>query len=144
MKSAVPLGREITLLLVLAALPALLSAWLHPRRPVLSWSKPAVEQVTLAQVDSWKASVLWVDAREAGAYARGHIPGAFSLNETEWERLLHALMQAREPNHRIVVYCDSERCNASEEVALRLRRELNVEAVFVLQGGWTAWRQNQR
>jgi hypothetical protein len=38
-----------------------------------------------------------------------------------------------------VVYCSSLSCNASREVARRLRREAQLPDVFVLEGGWEAW-----
>ena len=132
--------REAVLLLLLAAVPALLTAWLHPRRPEWSWHKPEVAEVALETVKRWD-SVLWVDARESRAYAQAHVPGAISLNETEWERLLPDFMAAWQPGRRVVIYCNTEQCDASREVALRLRRELQVENLFVLKGGWTAWQQ---
>ena len=70
-----------------------------------SWTKPAIEQVDLNTVSGWTPPVLWVDAREAPAYAKEHIPGAVLLNETEWERLLPEFLQAWQPGRRVVVYC---------------------------------------
>lgn len=131
--------RDCGLLLLLAVVPALLTAWLHPKHPDWAWSRPAVEQVTLDEVSRWAAPVLWVDAREAGAYAKQHVPGAVLLNETEWNRLLPGFLAAWRPESRVVVYCNTGQCDASEVVALRLRRELNLTDVFVLKGGWSAW-----
>lgn len=138
------LPRDCAFFLLLAFVPAGLTGWLHPKKPAWSWTKPAVEQVELADVTRWSAPVLWVDAREESAYAIAHVPGAVLLNETGWERLLPGFLQAWRPGQRIVVYCNSERCNASDEVARRLKRELNPGDVFVLKGGWSAWQQNQR
>ena len=45
-------------------------------------------------------------------------------------------MGARQKN---VVYCSSLSCNASREVARRLRKEAQLSDVFVLEGGWEAW-----
>jgi len=45
---------------------------------------------------------------------------------------------------RVVVYCNSQRCDASREVAVRLRHELQIDNVFVLQGGWNAWLEAQK
>lgn len=132
--------RECGLLLLFAVVPALFTAWLHPKRPEWAWNRPAVEQVSLTDVAGWKAPVLWVDAREAGAYARQHIPGAVLLNETGWNRLLPGFLAAWRPAVRVVVYCNTQECDASQAVALRLRRELNLTKVFVLKGGWAAWR----
>jgi len=38
-----------------------------------------------------------------------------------------------------VVYCSSLNCNASREVARRLRDEAQLKNVFVLEGGWEEW-----
>jgi len=44
----------------------------------------------------------------------------------------------------VVVYCSSLSCQASQEVAEKLREEVGLQSVFVLQGGWEAWRQQHR
>jgi rhodanese-related sulfurtransferase len=129
--------RDCVLLLIVAAVPALLSFWLHPKRP--AWSKPAIAQVDLAEITRWPPPVLWVDAREASAYAKEHIPGAVLLNETEWNRLIPGFLEAWQPDAKVVIYCDTHACNASEEVALRLRRELNLANVSIMKGGWASW-----
>ncbi len=135
--------REALLLAVLAVIPALLTAWLHPKRPAWNWSPPAVTQVELEAVTRWRTTVLWVDARTSSAYAQRHVPDAISLNEAEWERLLPGFLKAWRHGAKVVVYCDSQACNSSEEVARRLRRELNLDEVFVLKGGWAAWQQSR-
>jgi len=135
-----PMLRDAGVLLLLALLPALLSAWLHPNRPAWSWHPPAVAEVDLRTVQQWHA-VLWVDARGAKDYSQQHIPGAISLNETEWERLLPEFLLAWQPGRPVVVYCNSEQCNASHEVAARLKRELNIGNIRVLKGGWAAWQE---
>jgi rhodanese-related sulfurtransferase len=133
--------RDCALLLLTAAAPAMLTFWLHPKRPVWSWTKPAVEQVNLVEIARWTGPVLWVDAREAGAYAKQHVPGAVLLNETEWNRLLPGLLEVWQPESKIVVYCNTQECDASKDVALRLKRELNLTEIHVLKGGWAAWQQ---
>ena len=40
----------------------------------------------------------------------------------------------------IVVYCSSKKCHSSEEVARRLREEVGLKTVYVLRGGWEAWK----
>lgn len=133
--------RQCGLLLLAAVIPALLTGWLHPRRPEWSWQKPAVIQVSLDEVARWQGAVLWVDARETRAYEQRHVPGAVSLNETEWNRLLPGFLEAWQPSAHIVVYCNSEQCDASQAVALRLKRELDLPEIHVLKGGWSAWQQ---
>ena len=131
--------RECALLLALAAAAALLAGWLHPKRPTWNWSKPSVAEVELSDVLRWPPPVLWVDARPAESYEKQHVPGALPLNDGDWERLLPGVIGVWQPNAKIVVYCDSQACDASQAVAVRLQRELNLRDVHVLKGGWASW-----
>lgn len=131
--------RDCGVFLLLAAIPALLSGWLHPKRPDWSWSKPGVAEVSLDEILRWSPPILWVDARTAKSYEIRHVPGALLLNEDEWEQQLPGFLAVWQPKAHIVVYCDSAVCDASQAVALRLQRELRLTDVHVLQGGWGAW-----
>ena len=51
---------------------------------------------------------------------------------------LPAVLHAWPTGKPAIVYCDSLACEASEDVAKRLR-EFGVAPVFVLKGGWQAW-----
>lgn len=130
-------------LLIAALIPALLAAALHPRRPPWSLARAEAPLVTWSQAASWPGRVLFVDARGEQAFAQRHIPGALPLREAEWETLLPAFLKAWQPGARVVVYCDNEGCDASQAVARRLRRELGIDQVFVLKGGWGAWLEAQ-
>jgi rhodanese-related sulfurtransferase len=131
--------RQSVGLLVAALVPALLAAVLHPRRPAWSRAPAEAPRVTWSEVAAWPGPVLFVDARPPAAFARRHIPGALSLSEPQWETQLPGFIRAWEPGSRVVVYCDDRACDASESVARRLRRELGIDRVFVLQGGWSTW-----
>lgn len=134
--------KQAGLIAVLALVPALLAAYLHPKVPAWSREAAGVPEVTAAQIVRWGESVLFVDARGESAYRLRHIPGAISLNEDRWNELGAAFFEKWHPDHRVVVYCD-RRCNSSHEVARRLRRELDQENVYVLKGGWEAWNEAQ-
>jgi rhodanese-related sulfurtransferase len=131
--------RQAVLLLALALVPAVLTGWLHPKRPAWSWTRPAVTELALADAERLTPPVIWLDARPDEEYAARHVPDALSLNEDRWDELLPKFMAVWQPGARVVVYCDSQRCDASREVAVRLRHELRINNVFVLQGGWKAW-----
>lgn len=126
-------------IVLLAILPALASAFLHPRRPAWSREVLAKDEITL---DSAKAipGVIWIDARSSATFQTDHIPGAFSLNEDDWNTLLLKFSVEFQPTQTLVVYCDSLECNASRAVAARLRKELGADKVFVLKGGWQSWK----
>jgi rhodanese-related sulfurtransferase len=136
--------RECLLLLVLAGVLALFSLWLNPKRPVLAWTKPGAAEVELAQVQHWTQPVLWVDARNLEAFLQQHIPSAIFLNESAWEQSLPVFLAVWRPGMKIVVYCDSQSCDASQAVAQRIERELHLSEVYVLKGGWASWRQIHR
>ena len=134
--------RDCGLILLLAAIPALLAGWLHPKRPAWSWSKPGVAEVDLSEVAHWTPPILWVDARTNAAFQLKHVPGAVLLNEGEWEQQLPGFLEVWQPSAHIVVYCDSAACDASQAVALRLQRELTITDIHVLKGGWATWLKN--
>jgi len=131
--------KQAALLMVLAMLPALLGAWLHPRRP--SWQS---DEITVTGAQALGAKAIWVDARPSAEFEKAHVPGAISLNEDAWSELLPPLLDVWSPEKTVVVYCSSLSCHTSREVANRLKDEAGLSPVFVLQGGWEAWKQVQK
>ncbi len=136
--------RQSAALLAAALVPALLEAAWHPRRPSWSLADASAPGVTWAQVAGWREPALLIDARPAADYEARHIPGALPLSGPRWEAELPPIIQAWRPGRRVVVYCDDAGCGASQEVARRLRRELGIDEVFVLNGGWGAWLKAQQ
>ena len=112
----------------------------------ISWRSaiPPSELATVAQARAWGENAIWVDARPDDEFARNHVPGALSLNEDRWNELLPQFLTAWSPGKKIVVYCSSLSCNASREIARRLRKEAQLTDVFVLEGGWEAWLKQNR
>jgi rhodanese-related sulfurtransferase len=133
------LVRQALVLVALAFLPGIGQALYF--RDKVSWQSPipASEIVTLAQARAWGRNAIWVDARPDVEFEREHIPGAVLLNEDRWSELLPQFLVTWSPEKRVVVYCSSQSCNASREVARRLRDEAQLKNVFVLQGGWEEW-----
>jgi rhodanese-related sulfurtransferase len=138
------LFRQVPLLLGLALLPAVVHALLL--RDSVSWNAPAVREgeVQLAEAQSWGDTVLWVDARPDADYEQAHIPGAVLLNEDRWNDLLPQMLGTWSPDKRVVVYCSSQSCAASHEVARRLKEEAQLPQVYVLHGGWEIWQAAQQ
>ena len=132
--------RQSLVLLGLALLPAALQAVYF--RDKVSWQTPvaASEMVTLAHVRN-SADAIWIDARPQEEFEREHVPGALLLNEDRWNELLPQVLALWAPEKRVVVYCSSESCGSSREIAHRLRKEAGLTNVFVLQGGWEAWKK---
>ena len=136
--------RAVAAIWLLAIAPALLSGWIHPRRPAWNVDTLAAGEVSLAQVRNWRTAPLWIDARPRVDYEADHIPGALLLNEDEWDGLMAGVLAKWHPPVRIVVYCDSRECQASTHVAERLREDFRMSNVFVLHGGWSAWQEGSR
>jgi rhodanese-related sulfurtransferase len=138
------LVRQALILVALAFLPGIGQAiYFHDK---VSWQSPipASEMVTLTQARAWGGNAIWVDARPDVEFERDHIPGAVLLNEDRWNDLLPRFLATWSPEKRVVVYCSSQSCNASREVARRLRDEAQLKNVFVLQGGWEEWLKSQK
>ncbi len=96
--------------------------------------------VTVREAMAWP-NVLWVDSRSAMDYQQGHFPGALHLHPSDWESGLARLFEAWEPGVPVVVYCDGQSCDASRQMADRLRADLGLEPVFWLHGGWEELRK---
>jgi len=135
------LVRQILLLLGLAFLPAIGQAFYF--RNATSWHQPPVDSglVSVAQAKGWGDAVLWVDARPEEDFARGHVPGAMLLNEDQWDAQLRTFLTAWSPERKMVVYCSRQSCSASHAVAERLRNEVGLKNVYVLEGGWEEWQK---
>jgi rhodanese-related sulfurtransferase len=135
---------QVLILAALALAPGLGEAIYF--RDKISWRSAIApsEMVNVDQARTWGGNVIWVDARPDDEFARDHVPGAMSLNEDRWNELLPQFLATWSPGKKIVVYCSSLSCNASREVARRLRKEAQLPDVFVLEGGWEAWLKKNR
>lgn len=142
MKSS--LLRQALILLALAFVPAIGEALYFRER--VSWQSPvpASEMATVAQARAWGNDTLWLDARPDDQFAHDHVPGALQLNEDRWNELLPEVLAAWSPEKKIVVYCSTQSCALSRDVARRLREEAQLKNVFVLEGGWEEWLKTKR
>ena len=127
------------MILLVALIPASLTAAFHPRRPPWSQEVLAAGEERLPTVLAWGDNVLWVDARSADDYEAEHVPGALLLNLESWDELFPKFLDQWTPEKKVVVYCSAATCELSREVAERLRTN-GISSVFVLKGGWEAWK----
>ena len=135
------LVRQVLFLLGLAFLPAIGQALYY--RGTVSWQQRPVDSaaVSVEEAKNWGGAVLWVDARAEEPFAKAHVPGALRLDEDGWDTLLPSVLAAWSPERKVVVYCSRETCNASHAVAERLRHEVQLKNIYVLEGGWEAWQK---
>ena len=130
---------QVFAIALVAIFPALVSTFFHPKRPAWTREALAKDEITLESAQAIP-NVVWIDARTSADFEREHIPGAFLLNEDEWNSLLGKFAVEFQPDQTLVIYCDSLECNASRKVAERLRKELGAEKIYLLKGGWESWK----
>jgi len=132
-------ARQVAALVCLALLPAIAQA-LYLRNKV-SWQTPVApsEMISVRDAMALGEKAIWLDARLDADFEQEHVPGAIQLNEDRFNELLPQVLQVWSPEKKVVVYCSSQACGASREVARRLRNEAGLANVFVLEGGWEAW-----
>jgi rhodanese-related sulfurtransferase len=76
---------------------------------------------------------LIIDARDAGQFAKSHIPGAINI---EWRQAL-AKRDAIPKDRPVLMYCNSGSLSAQAGFALRVAGWDNLR---ILQGGFDEWR----
>lgn len=74
-----------------------------------------------------------IDARDAGQFAKEHIPGAVNL---EWRRVL-AERDSIPADKPVLIYCNTGSLSAQAGFALRVA---GYENVRILQGGFEEWK----
>lgn len=74
-----------------------------------------------------------IDARDAGQYAKEHIPGAVNL---EWRKVL-AQRSTIPKDKPVLIYCNTGSLSAQAGFALRVA---GFENVRILQGGFSEWK----
>jgi len=82
--------------------------------------------------DEWKKMVV-IDARDAGQFAKGHIPGAINM---DWRTLL-AQRNTIPTDKPVIVYCNTGSLSAQAGFAMRVAGWENLR---ILQGGFEEWK----
>ena len=136
--------RDLAVLVLAAALPALLAAFFHPE--LRDGPVPPLKafEITAKMAIDAGANVLWVDARDPARFEEGHVPGAMCFPPRDWEERLLLLIEQWKHGMQVVIYCDRASCDLSEQLAIRLRDEGGLTDVYFLRGGWDAWKSYRR
>jgi rhodanese-related sulfurtransferase len=82
--------------------------------------------------EDWKRFHV-IDARDAGQFAKDHIPGAINL---EWRQVL-AKRASIPKDKSVLIYCNTGSLSAQAGFALRVA---GYENVRILQGGYAEWK----
>jgi rhodanese-related sulfurtransferase len=133
------LGLAVNHRLVLDAFSGRLTAAV-PAAPTGSASVAYPPLVLLEEVrELFTAGAVLLDARAAGLYAEGHLPGARSVPLAEVDVLLETLGQAVPPEVIVVTYCSGFGCTDSFDLGVRLLAA-GWRDVRVYEGGFPEWR----
>ena len=87
-------------------------------------------------------SVIFADARSAADYAAGHIQGALSLPDQEWDAWIEGFIAATDPEAVIITYCEGSQCLLSKSLAEKLI-DLGYVNTRYLVDGWGRWKANR-
>lgn len=82
--------------------------------------------------DEWPKMVV-IDARDAGQFAKSHIPGAINM---DWRQVL-AQRDSIPKDKPVLIYCNTGSLSAQAGFALRVAGWENVR---ILQGGMEEWK----
>ncbi len=82
--------------------------------------------------DEW-SKMMVIDARDAGQFAKGHIPGSVNM---DWRQVL-AQRNSIPKNKPDLIYCNTGSLSAQAGFALRVAGWENVR---ILQGGMEEWK----
>ena len=82
--------------------------------------------------DEWKKMIV-IDARDAGQFAKGHIPGAINM---DWRQVL-AKRHTIPKDKPVLIYCNTGSLSAQAGFALRVAGWDNLR---ILQGGMEEWK----
>lgn len=129
---------RLGLLLVAAAVPAALQSSVSPGTFPGGNAGEARSRITVRSARELTRPVLYVDARSETEYRSGHIPGAVWFDGRSLDQSIDLLLDRWTPGDILIVYCSSDSCDASSDLAERLV-QAGFTDVQVLEGGWKAW-----
>lgn len=143
-----PILREAALLIAAAVGIALLANAWRPDGLSLFTAPPAAGEISddALQIPLEEAvrrhaegSAVFVDARAAADFAAGHIRGALSGPDQEFDRWIEGFIAAVEPDAVIVAYCEGAQCALSHSLVEKLR-ELGYGNARYVVDGWGRWK----
>ena len=120
----------------------------HPNSPPLYLVSGQLrnDEIRLDTALEWRngKGIVWIDSRTSKDYYQGHVDGAFLLNKQEDFYALLEPIWAQIQNQSdlpFVVYCGSDACAASRQVAKQLRDSVGIAEVYILKGGDSSLRE---
>lgn len=85
---------------------------------------------------------LFADARSEGEYKSGHIRGALSLPEGEFDEWIGPFLDTTDPEANVITYCEGYYCPQAKKLAEKLILA-GFQNVYYLPDGWGNWNKNR-
>ena len=136
------------IIVVLTLVAATATHYFHPRAPAWYLVDETLndDEVSVPEIEKrWHGDVFWIDARMREQFEKEHIPGAILINEQELDNLILENIDKLQDNKKpIVIYCDGLACHASKKMRTYLTENMGIMNVYVLKGGWPAWKAGKK
>ena len=99
--------------------------------------EPFLLTISLEQaLDFYEKDVLFLDARDDGYYAQGHIKGA--IKNIFFMELIFNIESIQSKTDPLAVYSGDPGCGDSEDLAYDLQ-DSGFTKLYVFKGGWLEW-----
>ncbi len=148
-----PTVQRIGILLLLGAVAAGVANRVHPRKIpwVQDWSrhveakaaKQNIKVIPLSvALNKFKTSEsLFVDARSAEEFSKGHIPGAHSIPFQSFEEHFAELVDLMDSNKELIFYCTNRKCDDSLLLAIELQA-MGCSNLVLYVDGFELWKKH--
>jgi phage shock protein E len=109
-------------------------------KPVKPKSYPIFEGIELESVKkvTLAGKVVLLDGRTQSEYENGHIPGAFHLAVTDFEKSFNQFSSRFSKNTPFIIYCRGGDCNLSRRLAEQLYDKGYLQ-LKIYRGGYNDW-----
>ena len=141
-------GRVVVEAAVIAIISALVGVIVNAVRPggipfIYQKEQNLQEQVSGIELNDAKAlfdsdQALFLDARPADEFQKGHIKGAVSVPVEQYDSIKDSVLAGVSPRKTIVTYCSGEDCMSSVMLANKLADD-GHQQIKVFFGGWPKW-----
>ena len=104
-----------------------------------TWIGREIDNVDIAKQYYDQGKVLFVDARSALDYQKGHVKGAISVPVGEFDEHIDTFLDKYSPQNPMIIYCNGRSCMDSHHLAEMLMG-FGYERVSVMIDGFPGWK----
>lgn len=114
----------------------------HSQSPLAKARAAGIEVVSLEQAREVVAGggFLVLDARAAGDFDAGHLPGAISFPNATRGESYYELAALLQPDQPLLVYCSGKTCDDALQLGVFLR-EQGSKKILLFADGFQAWKE---